>query len=296
MRRTLWIVVVAALAPALAGGVRAHSAAPRSILFVGNSFTFGAGSPVQRFHPERVTDLNKEGIGGVPALFKTFATQAKLEYDVSLETSPGKSLSWHFTEKRPQLQGKWDVVILQGYSTLDQQHPGDPAEHVKGARDLAGLFKAANAAAEIDLVTTWSRADQVYKPEGHWYGKPIYQMAEDLAAASALALQGSRDLTTSIPVGGAWNRAMREGVADPNPFDGVDFGKVNLWTWDQYHASTEGYYLEALVIFGTVTGVDPVSLGQRESAASDLGMSTAVVRALQKVAHDELEAAKQKRH
>src|SRR5262245_15197540 len=279
MRRT-WIVFVAASALAMAGGVRAHSDAARSILFVGNSFTFGAGSPVQRFHPERVTDLNKEGIGGVPALFKTFATEAKLEYDVSLETSPGKSLSWHFTEKRPQLQGKWDVVILQGYSTLDQQHPGDPAEHLKGARDLAALFKAANSAAEIDLVTTWSRADQVYKPEGHWYGKPIYQMAEDLAAASTLALQGSRDLSTSIPVGGAWNRAMREGVADPNPFDGVDFGKVNLWTWDQYHASTEGYYLEALVIFGKVTGIDPVSLGARESAASDLGMSTAVVRAL----------------
>jgi len=293
------VLAVTLLACLICGGIRPHaqpSPAGRSILFVGNSFTFGAGSPVQRFHPDRVTDLNKEGIGGVPALFKTFATEAKLEYDVSLETSPGKSLSWHFTERRPQLQGKWDVVILQGYSTLDQQHPGDSAEHIKGAHDLARLFKAANPNAEIDLVTTWSRADQVYKPEGHWYGKPISQMADDLAAASVLALQGSRDLTASIPVGGAWNRAMRDGVADPNPFDGVDFGKVNLWTWDQYHASTEGYYLEALVIFGKVTGVDPVSLGARESAALDLGMSTAVVRALQKVAHDELEAEKKKSH
>jgi len=286
------------LAVVLAGVLDARPAtapAARSILFVGNSFTFGAGSPVQRFHPERVTDLNKEGIGGVPALFKTFATEAKLEFDVSLETSPGKPLSWHLTERRPLLEGKWDVVVLQGYSTLDPQNPGNPAAHVKGAQDLARLFKAANPNAEIDLVTTWSRADQVYKPEGAWYGKPIYQMADDLAAASVLALQGSRDLNASIPVGGAWNRAMRDGVADPNPFDGVEFGKVNLWTWDQYHASTEGYYLEALVIFGKITGVDPTTLGARESAASDLGMSMATVRALQKVAHDELEAGKQKR-
>ena len=39
-----------------------------SILFVGNSFTFGAGSPVRKYHPDQVTDLNGEGIGGVPAL------------------------------------------------------------------------------------------------------------------------------------------------------------------------------------------------------------------------------------
>ena len=41
----------------------------RTILFVGNSFTFDANSPVRRYHPERVADLNDEGTGGVPALF-----------------------------------------------------------------------------------------------------------------------------------------------------------------------------------------------------------------------------------
>ena len=36
-----------------------------------------------------VTDLNHDGIGGVPALFKAFANQAGLLYDVSRETPPG---------------------------------------------------------------------------------------------------------------------------------------------------------------------------------------------------------------
>lgn len=54
-----------------------------SILFVGNSFTFGAHSPVMRYRPDVVRDLNKEGIGGVPALFKTFAEQAGLDWTVS---------------------------------------------------------------------------------------------------------------------------------------------------------------------------------------------------------------------
>ena len=64
---TGWLVAASALltTPAYA----------RTILFVGNSFTFGAGSPVQHYRPDRVTDLNKQGIGGVPALFATFAEE-----------------------------------------------------------------------------------------------------------------------------------------------------------------------------------------------------------------------------
>lgn len=270
--------------------IGAQTAFARTILFVGNSFTFGDRSPVKRFHPDRVNDLNKDGFGGVPALFKTFTTEAGLDYDVSLETSPGKPLEWHYTEQRNQLQGKWDVVTLQGYSTLDQKHPGDPTEQIKGAHELATMFVEANPAAKVYLVSTWSRADQTYPPKGHWYGKSIFQMADDLAAANAEAVKGFPDLAGVIPVGTAWNRAMEESVADANPYDGVDFGKVNLWTWDSYHASAEGYYLEALVIFGKVTGVDPSSLGAKETAANDLGMSPAVAVSLQKIAREELTA------
>ncbi len=48
-------------------GLLLLSAAAERILFVGNSFTFGAGSAVLFFHPELVHDLNHEGQGGVPA-------------------------------------------------------------------------------------------------------------------------------------------------------------------------------------------------------------------------------------
>ncbi|MCH2463273.1 MAG: hypothetical protein MK335_08560 [Gemmatimonadetes bacterium] len=56
----------------------------RSILFIGNSFTFGSGSAVRFWRANTVTDLNEEGIGGVPALFKSFADQTELSYDVYL--------------------------------------------------------------------------------------------------------------------------------------------------------------------------------------------------------------------
>jgi hypothetical protein len=83
---------------------------------------------------------------------------------------------------------------------------------------------------------------------------------------------------------------MEAGVEDPNPYDGLSFGKVDLWSHDQYHASTYGYYLEALMIFGSVTGQDRQVLGEREMAADDLGISPAQAKALQQVAHGELAA------
>lgn len=81
---------------------------------------------------------------------------------------------------------------------------------------------------------------------------------------------------------------MQTGAADPNPYDGIDAGKLNLWTYDSYHASTHGYYLEALVIFGTLTGRDPRSLGDAECSAYELGMSRAEAKTLQQIAFDQL--------
>lgn len=265
-------------------------AGARTILFVGNSFTFGGGSAVRIYHPEYVTDLNGEAIGGVPALFAVFAREAGLDWQVSLETSPGKDLAFHYATKKRELAGRWDVVALQGFSTLDPLKPGDPTQHIRAAAALAAMFRAANPQAQIELVSTWSRADQTFRPGGHWYGKPITQMARDIAAANALALRTSPDLSGAIPVGLAWNRAIQDGLADGNPFDGIAYGKIDLWTWDQYHASSEGYYLAALVIFGRITGIDPRTLGDKEQAGNELGIAPAWIKALQNVAAAELAA------
>ena len=287
----LWILVLRASFPAFLA-LNAVPIQARSILFVANSFTFGAGSPVRKYHSDLVTDLNGEGIGGVPALFKLFAKEAGLDWTVSLETSPGKDLAFHYNQKQRELAGAWDVVVLQGYSTLDAAKPGDPTEHVRMAGLLAAMFRRANPKAQIELESTWARADQVYPPSGHWHGKPVAVMAEDLAQANFKAMRLSRDIAGTIPVGQAWNRAMQEGVADPNPYDGIDYGKVDLWTWDHYHASTAGYYLAALVIFGKITKVDPRTLGKAEIAGDELGLDPKLVTQLQRIAAEELAQAR----
>jgi hypothetical protein len=275
---------------ALLGGLAALTGAgaeAESVLFIGNSFTYGQGSAVRFYRHETVTDLNGEGIGGVPALFKSFADQAGLAYDVALETRGGAGLDFHLAQKRALIGRRaWDVVVAHGYSTLDADQPRDPAKLIATSRELAQLVRANNPRARLFLTATWSRADQVYPARGAWAGEPIENMANDVRAAYEQAARAA-DAKVS-PVGSAWNRAMQRGLADSNPYDGLDAGKLDLWTYDHYHASTFGYYLEALVVFGRVTGIDPASLGAAECSAFELGLSATEARELQAVAHDEL--------
>ncbi len=66
---------------------------------------------------------------------------------------------------------------------------------------------------------------------------------------------------------------MQTRVADPNPYEGIGAGQLNLWTYDHYHASSYDSYLEPLMIFGEVTGLSPLFLGRKERAAFELGFS-----------------------
>ncbi len=154
---------------------------------------------------------------------------------------------------------------------------------------MAALLREKNPKVEIYLMATWSRADQIYPAEGAWAGTAVDVMARDVRAAYDTAAREAA-ATAVIPVGEAWNRAIQAGVADGNPYDGIDAGKLDLWTYDHYHASTYGSYLEALVIFGGLTGRDPRSLGDAECSGFELGLSRQQVAALQQVAFDQLAA------
>ena len=268
----------------------AAKAAPRTILFIGNSFTQGAHSAARNWHADTVTDLNSADYGGVPALFKAFCEQMGLNYRVSLETQGGKSLAFHYDERRALFDKSWDIVVLQEFSTLDRAKPGDPANYIRDVARMVALFKKRNTAVDIRLAAAWTRADQTYRPEGHWYGKPVTAMADELRSAADQARAANPAVAGVLPVGQAWNRAMTAGVADPDPYDGIGYGQLDLWAYDHYHASVAGYYLSALVTFGAITGIDPVTLGAKEKSADELGLSDAQAAALQRIASDELKS------
>ncbi|WP_245941895.1 DUF4886 domain-containing protein [Sphingomonas gilva] len=281
MRRPLRAMLALAAAATLIG---AHPAPAPTILFVGNSFTFGALSAVWKYRADTVTDLNGHGVGGVPALFKLFAEQAGLDYQVSLETSPGAGLEWHWRNKAALVDRPWDHVVLQSYSTLDPEKPGDPASLITYSGRFATLFAARNPKVDISLTATWSRPDQTYKATGAWHGKPIQRMALDLRQAYDRAAAQSRPRAEVNPVGQAFNCAIAGGIADPNPYDGTSYGQVDLWAYDHYHASKFGSYLAALTVFARVTGKDPRQLGRDERAASELGIAPETAARLQTAA------------
>lgn len=271
----------------------ASVAADTSVLFIGNSFTYGHGSAARFYRADTVTDLNSLGIGGVPALFKSFTDQAGLDYNVYLETQPGSGLDYHLENKLGVIGRRpWDKVVMHGFSTLHSEKPGNPELLISTTAQMTEFLQGINPDVEVFLTATWSRADLTYIPGRPWSDKSIDQMALDVRAGYDQAANAVAGVKSVNAVGEAWTRAMDSGLADPNPYDGIDADKIDLWTHDHYHASNYGYYLEALVVFGNLTGRDPRSLGDNECSGFELGMTTAQVKGLQQAAFDQLASEK----
>ena len=285
-KRTLLVlspcILICLMQPTMAAGAR-------TVLFIGNSFTAGMHSPVWRYRASTVHDLNHLGVGGVPALFKLFTQEEGLNYRVYVETVPGKTLKYHYLHEKAEISHLWDVVVMQEYSALDPKDPGNPAVFKEYAERLAKLLASYNSKVEVWLMAPWSRPDFTYKEHSPWYGKPIDAMGIDLQHAYTAVATSSPLIKGVIPVGMAFNRAIAEGVADPDPYDGISYGKVNLWAYDGHHADAYGYYLQALMDFGKITGKDPRGLGSKEQAAIELGLAPKVAVALQKVAAQQLQ-------
>lgn len=290
--RASQLFVRSALFSAIALMSALPATAAESILFIGNSFTYGDRAPnVQNFRTNTVTDLRGTNIGGVPALFKSFTQQAGLQYDVFLETQPGSGLDYHYNNQLGLINRAWDNVVMHGQSNLNFAAPNNPALISQYTGLLGNVFQAQNANVDISLTATWSRADLTYQTSSPWLGAPITQMGIDVYKGYQVAAANNPTIVSRInPVGLAWNAAFEAGVADTNPYNGISTGQINLWGNDSYHGSSYGYYLHALVVFGMETGLDPRSLGGQESAAMELGFSASEAYALQSIAYNTISA------
>jgi VCBS repeat-containing protein len=161
----------------------------------------------------------------------------------------------------------------------------------------------ANSATDVYLYETWARPNMVTvalvantndqtgavttttttAPE---YYLSLEAMTADLRAAYEGLAAANPIFAGVAPVGAAFLRAVQDGTATRDPYapDAGTDGKVDLWWDDNLHASKYGSYLSALTLFGTLTGLDPRSLGAAEHAAADLGITQAEAAALQRVA------------
>jgi hypothetical protein len=113
-------------------------------------------------------------------------------------------------------------------------------------------------------------------------------MTAELAAAYAAA--AGPGFAGVAPVGEAFLGAVQSGVATRNMWapDAKTDGLIDLWHADGLHASKYGSYLSALVLYGTLTGLDPAEFGPDEQAARDMRIGSREARQLQRVASDRL--------
>lgn len=175
-------------------------------------------------------------------------------------------------------------------------------------RDL-GVNVNASLDTKIYLQETWARPDLINSP-GAKIINPVTALAtydtnipapsyfgslEEMTEQMRLAMlnvrdyaddDGSSGIEAIIPTGQAFLRAVQDGVATRNMYatDADTDGLMDLWFNDGTHPSKWGSYLSALTVFGSVTGLDPQSLGYHERAARDLGISGEDAYALQQIA------------
>ncbi|RKH58925.1 cell division protein FtsK [Corallococcus llansteffanensis] len=271
-------------------GSTASAVSGGNILFVGNSFTHGNEEPAYSYNKASVTDTNGSGIGGIPGIFKKLTVQAGLAFNVSLETASGQTLGWHSTNRSAIIgQATWNTVVLQEQSTtpLPTARGGSPTSFTNAARDLRALVLSKNPFANLFLYETWASPASV-GTQGYPSGTPGLQaMQTDLREAYFTA---SRELgfTGVVRVGDGFLRAVDQGLADPNPADGISAGMFNLWSaQDSRHSSRHGSYLSAAVLFAKITQVDPRGLATGTgSAAADLGISATDAGNLHRIAHE----------
>jgi hypothetical protein len=180
----------------------------------------------------------------------------------------------------------------------------------------------ASSATKVYLTETWARPDMVFahkittpdlttsdgRPivdtssaggDATLYYATLAAMTADLHASFAAKAATNQNFAGVLPVGDAFQRAVDQGLVKTGGFydaNGVYVAPqpgdpMNLWWFDYLHASKYGSYLDALVQFGMITGLSPLSLGADEQAAADLGISPTDALTLQRIAAEQLNIA-----
>ena len=280
---------------------------PVIILFVGNSFFHGAFEPVLSYNTAAVTDESYRPTphrgrehadgpwGGIPGIFKKLTDEVGLNYEVHLEAISGQTLKFHYDSALAIIQQpRWNKVVLHDYSTgpVPTRRGGQPARFFTYATKLEEAVHEANPQASVYLYETWARADLTYPAGQNYSGLPLDSMATDLHRAYYQAAAQDKHIAGVAPAGDAWLRAVHQGLAGPNPYDAAEPGKIDLWGRDRYHPSIYGSYLNACVLLAEITGKNPRRLGRREQAAAALGIAPGVAVRLQRIAWEQVRAAR----
>jgi hypothetical protein len=206
-----------------------------NVLFIGNSFTYGAEAPLVVLH------------GGVPKLFEEIARAKGRDVTAWSVTSGGKDWAWHLAQPataKALAERPWNWVVLQDFSTRPT-HVGDIPGFMRDGETFSDRIAAASPHAGIVLYETWARPAVFYTGgPGHDFTGAAQMMAELHDSYAKLdADLAKRDPSRQVldaEVGTAFART------------GDQFPAINLNAKDDHHSTAAGYYLAALVIYETI--------------------------------------------
>jgi hypothetical protein len=254
-RRIKHLILLAATMMSLSSVV---SAQPK-ILFIGNSFTFGASDATNKTMK----------LGGVPALFALLAQAAGKVKPITAMTAPGGT-DFRYHNSDPAAiaaidSQPWDYVVLQNYSTEPTHLTADAhslKNHYTYGTALYRRILGNDPLTQVILYETWSRAAAhpfitgVSSPTSFAstteFQSELRTNYKGLADSLNAAYPTNRPVIIA-PVGDAWEKAGGLRAAfDPH--------YVRLHASDDYHGNDNGYYLSAAVFYATIYGANPHGL------------------------------------
>lgn len=212
-------LVLIALSAACSAPGSGASDADTQVLFIGNSHTYN---------------------NDVPGMFEDMARAGGYSVHAEAVAHGGWMMSDHArsSETLEKIRSnQWDYVVLQEQSDIPSFQYNREREMYPAIRTLHSEISAMGA--ETILFMTWGHRDGSVAEDIGGYG------AESAVIENAYAAIGHELDVKIAPVGVAWWFAMRSA---PN---------MPLWVGDGNHATKEGSYLAASVLYHVILGRSP---------------------------------------
>jgi hypothetical protein len=246
----------------LLGGSLRTNADP--YLFIGNSYTMATGND----------QAKKLGVG---KMVEAIAKAKGKNCDATTLATGGKDFAFHLAEPKTAeslASQKWKAVILQNHS-VSTLSASKLESHLKNAGDLARLIQTQSPGSEIILFQTWARAEgsSLYQENGSLNPSVMTDKSrEGYALARDEIKKIFPDLPVRIaPVGEAFALSLKNHPG------------IKLHSADLHHASAEGSYLAALVIYATLYQDDPMGA---TSEFPGLAVESSIAASLQQTARE----------
>lgn len=242
-----------------------------NVLFIGNSYTIGSR-----------TDPIAEA-GGVPKYVEEIAASKGKSLTTKTIATRSKDLAYHLEQPSTAdtiKAEKWDWMVLQELSTKPTRI-GNPDGFFNDAMQFYSLARAAAPDAKILLYQTWPRppSSTYISADGKSTRKKFQSSEEMLAevvgnyaeAATRLEAKEPGQQVTIARVGEAFARCQAR------------YPQLTPYGEDSHHGSPLGYYLAALVIYGSLFDDSPVGATHN---LPGLEIDAETARGIQEIAAD----------